>query len=203
MMCAIALQTQFGNQAVVRMSQAGVRVRESLYIRRPANSRTPEMTPDLPANRETSGGVNGPGVTMRSSKFSHARISGDAGPGWLHRLRVKDPTKDGSRADAGASAARGVVGILVHGDNHFIVRGPLPDRDTALALVRHWSLIGIGATAPPWLAAWRIVSREFRENLQWAVFVPGDAGMNPAVKTLLAELSQRGVLIHDSRLGPW
>ena len=27
-----------------------------------------------------------------------------------------------------------MVGILVHGDNHFIARGPLPDRETALAL---------------------------------------------------------------------
>jgi hypothetical protein len=30
-----------------------------------------------------------------------------------------------------------MVGILVHGDNHFIVSDPLPDRETALALVRH------------------------------------------------------------------
>jgi hypothetical protein len=37
-----------------------------------------------------------------------------------------------------------MVGILVHGDNHFIVRGPLPDRAAAQALVRHWSLIQIG-----------------------------------------------------------
>jgi hypothetical protein len=44
------------------------------------------------------------------------------------------------------------VGILVHGDNHFIVRGPLPDRATAIALVRHWSLIRIGSTTPPELA---------------------------------------------------
>ena len=28
-----------------------------------------------------------------------------------------------------------MVGILVHGDNHFIVRGRLPDRDVARALV--------------------------------------------------------------------
>jgi hypothetical protein len=42
-----------------------------------------------------------------------------------------------------------MVGILVHGDNHFIVRGPSPNRDVALALVRHWSLIQIGATMPP------------------------------------------------------
>jgi hypothetical protein len=37
-----------------------------------------------------------------------------------------------------------MVGILVMGDNHLIVRGPLPDRETALALARHWSLIQIG-----------------------------------------------------------
>jgi hypothetical protein len=30
-----------------------------------------------------------------------------------------------------------MVGILVHGDNHFIVRGRLPDRDVARALIRH------------------------------------------------------------------
>jgi hypothetical protein len=41
------------------------------------------------------------------------------------------------------------VDILVHGDNHFIVRGPLPDPAAALALVRHWSLIQIGETTPP------------------------------------------------------
>ena len=34
-----------------------------------------------------------------------------------------------------------MVGILVYGDNHFIVRGPPPDGEVALALVRHWSLI--------------------------------------------------------------
>lgn len=89
-----------------------------------------------------------------------------------------------------------VAGILVHGDNHFIVHGPLPDRDTALALVRHWSLIQVGATTPPALDRWRIVSREFRENLQWAVVVPGDGRMSPAVVALLEELSARGIAIH-------
>jgi hypothetical protein len=38
-----------------------------------------------------------------------------------------------------------MVGILVHGDNHFIVSSPLPDRDVARALIRHWSIIQIGA----------------------------------------------------------
>ena len=96
-----------------------------------------------------------------------------------------------------------MVGILVHGDNHFITRGPLPDFDHALALVRHWSLIQIGMPAPSALDCWHIVSREFRENLQWAVVVPGDAEISPAVRQLLDELSARGITIHDSRLGPW
>ncbi len=96
-----------------------------------------------------------------------------------------------------------MAGILVHGDNHFIVRGPLPDRETALALVRLWSLIEIGAVTPPPLDRWRIVSKEFRENLEWAVIVPGDAEISPAVTTLLEELSARGIAIHDSRLDPW
>ena len=96
-----------------------------------------------------------------------------------------------------------MVGILVHGDNHFIVRGPLPDRDVALALVREWSLIKIGWTMPPLLDAWHIVSREFRENLEWAVVVPGDADVSPAVTSLLQEMSARGITICISLAGLW
>jgi len=96
-----------------------------------------------------------------------------------------------------------MVGILVHGDNHFIVRGPLPDRATALALVRHWSVIQIGATTPPALDQWSISSRELREDLEWAVVVPGDAEISQAVEELLRELSARGVTLHDSRFESW
>ena len=96
-----------------------------------------------------------------------------------------------------------VAGILVHGDNHFIVHGPMPDRATALALVRHWSLIRIGAATPPRLERWRIVSKEFRENLEWAVVVPGDREISHAVTALLDELSGRGIAIHDSRCETW
>jgi hypothetical protein len=81
-----------------------------------------------------------------------------------------------------------VVGILVHGDNHFIVRGPRPDWQTALALVRQWSIIQIGATTPPSLVPWRISTREFREDLEWAIVVPGSREMSPAVGQLLEEL---------------
>jgi hypothetical protein len=96
-----------------------------------------------------------------------------------------------------------MVGILVCGDNHFIVRGPLPDRETALALARHWSIIQIGLTTPPSLQGWRISTREFREDLQWAVIVPGQGPMTAGVKQLLDELAARGITLHDSTRAAW
>ena len=92
-----------------------------------------------------------------------------------------------------------MVGILVHGDNHFIVRGPKPDHDTALQLVRHWSVINIGTATPAALDEWQIVTKEFRENLQWAVIVPADSEISGAVRTLLDELSARGIPTCTSR----
>jgi hypothetical protein len=89
-----------------------------------------------------------------------------------------------------------MTGILVHGDKHFIVRGPSPDDATVLALVQHWSVIQIGAATLPALAPWTISTREFRENLQWAVIVPCDTEISPAVTQLLAELAARGIAIH-------
>jgi hypothetical protein len=96
-----------------------------------------------------------------------------------------------------------MVGILVHGDNHFIVRGPLPDRDVARALIRHWSIIQIGATTPPSLEGWRISTKEFREDLEWAVIVSGNNEISPAVTQLLDELSARGITIHNSSFHSW
>src|SRR5271156_1887285 len=93
-----------------------------------------------------------------------------------------------------------MLGILVHGGNHFIVRGPLPGSGTAQALARHWSIIQIGAGTPPALSQWRISSREFRENLEWAVIVPGEGEISPAVAQLLGELSARGIIIHHAEI---
>ena len=90
-----------------------------------------------------------------------------------------------------------MIGILVCGDNHFIVRGPLPDRATAAALARHWSIIQIGATTPLSLQNWSIVTKAFREDLAWAVVVPGDGENSPAVVKLLSELSARGIAIRQ------
>jgi hypothetical protein len=96
-----------------------------------------------------------------------------------------------------------MVGILVHGDNHFIVSGPIPDRETALALVRYWTVIQIGSTTPAALDQWKIVKREFRENLEWAIIVPGNGEISEAVGALLDEISARGVAIYNSRLLRW
>jgi hypothetical protein len=90
-----------------------------------------------------------------------------------------------------------MIGILVYGDNHFIVSGPLPDRASALALARHWSIIQIGQTPPLSLQGWSIVTRAFREDLAWAVVVPGDDEVTPAVAQLLQELSSRGITIRN------
>jgi hypothetical protein len=94
-----------------------------------------------------------------------------------------------------------MIGILVNGDNHFIVSGPLPDRATALALALHWSIIQIGQATPVSLRGWIIVTKAFRENLEWAVIVPGEGEISPAVTQLLAELSARGIAIHNAALG--
>jgi len=54
-----------------------------------------------------------------------------------------------------------MVGILVHGNNHFILSGPSPDEAAALALVRHWSIVQIGEAKSSSFGQWQIRSKEF------------------------------------------
>lgn len=96
-----------------------------------------------------------------------------------------------------------MVGILVHGNNHFILSGPPPNDATAVALARHWSLIQIGEIQSARFEAWEIRSKEFRENLEWAVIVLGDRETSPGVQELLAELVQRDVIIRHVPGGCW
>ncbi len=96
-----------------------------------------------------------------------------------------------------------MVGILVHGNNHFILRGPRPDEESALALARHFSLIEIGNPISLVYQQWQIGDKEFRENLQWAFIVPGDRQASLGVLELLAELSSRGVSIESSSRDCW
>lgn len=87
-----------------------------------------------------------------------------------------------------------MIGLLVHGENHFIVDGPRPDARDAAALARHWSIIQINRRTPYALARWKIVNKAFRENLRWVVIVPAEHHMSPAVATLVNELAARGIL---------
>jgi hypothetical protein len=96
-----------------------------------------------------------------------------------------------------------MVGILVHGNNHFILSGPPPDEAAAFALVRHWSIIQIGDEKSSRFGQWQIKSKEFRENLEWAVIVPGEAETSLGVAQLLGELSARGVTIRRLTTGCW
>src|SRR5437763_9843502 len=86
-----------------------------------------------------------------------------------------------------------VTGILAFGDNHLILNGPAPDIPTARELARHWSVIHIGAETPGHLRQWNIVTRAFREELEWAVVVPAESAINPAVSEVLREIQSRGV----------
>jgi hypothetical protein len=79
-----------------------------------------------------------------------------------------------------------MIGILVHGDNHFVVRGPFPDRAAAMALARHWSVIEIG-----------------RKRRRSAGKCAGRAGRLPAVTVLLQELAGRGVRIYAASREQW
>jgi hypothetical protein len=54
-----------------------------------------------------------------------------------------------------------MVGILVHGDNHFILSGPAPDEAAALALARHWSIVQIGDQKSLSFEQWQIRTKEF------------------------------------------
>ena len=86
-----------------------------------------------------------------------------------------------------------MLGILVYGDNHFIVAGPRPDCQTAHRLVRQWSVIQIGTAET--IPGWEIRTKAFRENLEWAVVVADESENSQAVVELLAGLAARGIVI--------
>jgi hypothetical protein len=69
----------------------------------------------------------------------------------------------------------------------------MPDANQALVLVKHWSLIRIGGTTSGVFEQWRISTKEFREDLEWAISVETDTEISSAVIGLLAELSARGI----------
>jgi hypothetical protein len=89
-----------------------------------------------------------------------------------------------------------MLGILVHGDNHFILSGPAPDESSAVRMARHWALVQIGGEKSAKFENWEIRTKEFRENLEWAVIVIGEKEISEGVQKLLAEMSARGIQIY-------
>src|SRR6266481_6787826 len=96
---------------------------------------------------------------------------------------------------ANEKARKTMVGILVHGNNHFVLSGPCPTETEAMMLARHWSIVQIGELKSQKFERWEIRNKEFRENLEWAVIMPGDRDTSPGVLELLAEIAARGVEI--------
>lgn len=91
-----------------------------------------------------------------------------------------------------------MVGILGHGGNHFIVRGPLTDRKIAFALVRYG--LSFRSERPPHPFSMDGTSCHFRKNLEWSVSVLGDGEMSPAVTMSLKELLACGVTLHGLQI---
>ena len=88
-----------------------------------------------------------------------------------------------------------MVGILVHGNNHFILGGPEPVEEEAIRIAREFSVVTIGKPVAVAFEKWQIRNKEFRENLDWAVVVPADSEISPSVSRLLAEVALRGIVI--------
>jgi hypothetical protein len=88
-----------------------------------------------------------------------------------------------------------MVGILVVGNNHFILSGPEPDEAQAMVLARYWSVVQIGEKKSGEMGVWEIRTKEFRENLKWALVVPGDRDISPGAEELLAELAGKGIVV--------
>ena len=90
------------------------------------------------------------------------------------------------------------LGIIVFGEDHFLIRGPVPDAQMAAYLVRRWifpSTEDLLGTSPPLPPEWKITSSEFRENIEWAMVLSCPKAHNSSVAELLGELEARGVKI--------
>jgi len=90
------------------------------------------------------------------------------------------------------------LGILVHGGNHLILRGPRPSLECARRLADAFALGLVQLGEPPRaeFAQWQIRTREWREHLTWAVHLHAAEAPSPAVRVLLDELGARGVAVH-------
>jgi hypothetical protein len=64
-----------------------------------------------------------------------------------------------------------MVGKLMHGENHFVVRGPLADRDAARALIRHSTCRGQTNLPPSFCLTFPVYDQHRRNNNCMNAFV--------------------------------
>ena len=90
------------------------------------------------------------------------------------------------------------LGLIVYGEDHFLIRGPKPDAVMARYLVRRWifpSIEDLLRTSPPIPADWQITTSEFRENIEWTIVLSCDQDPTAAVAQLVSEIAARGVAV--------
>ncbi len=125
---------------------------------------------------------------------------------WRHRLAVRtEPSHGFNRGSIPLGATKlsspslsSPLGILVAGDNHLLVRGVKPDREMARYLVRRWTIPSVEdllGRSEPMPEQWKITTKEFREDIEWAVVLEGYGEPSAAVTQLLAEVAARGVVV--------
>lgn len=85
------------------------------------------------------------------------------------------------------------TGLLTHRDNHHILQGPCPTPDQARRLVFELEYPDPLRRSSPLLTEWTVLTRAFRDKLQWAVVVGNEESCGEAVRVLLKELAARGV----------
>ncbi len=93
------------------------------------------------------------------------------------------------------------LGLIVYGEDHFLIRGPKPDAAMARYLVRRWifsSIEDLLGTSPPIPANWQITTSEFSESPVSASLKVVHGMMTPSavrrlagVRATMAETSDR------------
>src|SRR6266404_50335 len=81
-------------------------------------------------------------------------------PGSLYWWSESAAQRNSAGSETDGAGERAMVGILVHGNNHYILSGPLPNEAEALAMARNWSLVQIGEQASPIFQRWEIRNKE-------------------------------------------
>lgn len=82
------------------------------------------------------------------------------------------------------------LGLIVCGEDHFLIRGVKPDLEMARYLVRRWTFPSVDdvlGLSPPMPSGWRITTKEFREDISWVIVLACSSVVSEAVRQLLID----------------